>query len=580
MKLTSKTINYTVETVDELLTLAGEENAVVVVTDENRGGTFVYRSANASENNGGTIFNGWCRQYDGAVNVKWFGASKDNTGEFNNSIFEKVLNSFDSVDISKDSFLVTSIVVTRDNLVVFGGGKIYSLTPESIILKIIGNSVCVKDICIDGMDIAKVGLFIVGEKSLILKCHIHNVFSNLETSIGLRLNCNGFNVSGCTIENTNSTSNGIVGTSLGASRCIYADASNISPTFESKIEGNLFKNSYGDDGDNIHISYTNVSSSDSVDTHLKIYNNTFIGFTRRAIKVYGNNTVIYENTVDTGELASQFYGTSITTFGDNNTIRNNNITIRGGFSGIDARPFNKLAPFIFSITDNTILKINNLASSTVTSISCTKPDSAIGSKGIISGNKIIATRDLSIIQNINVQVPVIISNNELIGGIGRFVKIEVSGEGSIITNNTSSTNCSSNALYEIWSPNTILRGNTAYNSATPVNFSSAYMFLITTTATNCIAIDNTFIGTSRYESNLLLQSPLQFGDNNRNIGPLKTSSGQNQCWFGSSSPLSDKQVGNSGDIVYNSTAEVGQPQGWKCVVSGRPGTWIALPLIV
>jgi hypothetical protein len=74
MKLKHNSINYSVTTVDALLTLVGEENDVVVVTDENRGGTFVYRSADSATNNGGTIFNGWTRQYDGAVNVKWFGA--------------------------------------------------------------------------------------------------------------------------------------------------------------------------------------------------------------------------------------------------------------------------------------------------------------------------------------------------------------------------------------------------------------------------------------------------------------------------------------------------------------------------
>lgn len=77
MKITSKTINYTVDTVDDLLSLSGEENAVVVVTDENRGGTFIYRASEVGNDNGGTKFNGWCRQYSGAVNVKWFGAKGD-----------------------------------------------------------------------------------------------------------------------------------------------------------------------------------------------------------------------------------------------------------------------------------------------------------------------------------------------------------------------------------------------------------------------------------------------------------------------------------------------------------------------
>ena len=84
MKITSKTINYTVETVEELSTIVGQENDVIVVTDENRGGTFVYRSAEAGTNNSGTIFNGWVRQYSGAVNVKWFGAKGDGDASFDN----------------------------------------------------------------------------------------------------------------------------------------------------------------------------------------------------------------------------------------------------------------------------------------------------------------------------------------------------------------------------------------------------------------------------------------------------------------------------------------------------------------
>lgn len=73
MKITNKAIKFTVDTVDELLTITGEENQVIVVSDENRGGTFIYRSAKSTVNDGGVTFNGWCRQFGGAVNVKWFG---------------------------------------------------------------------------------------------------------------------------------------------------------------------------------------------------------------------------------------------------------------------------------------------------------------------------------------------------------------------------------------------------------------------------------------------------------------------------------------------------------------------------
>ncbi len=52
---------------------------VCFVKDLDRGGSFIYDSTKVSEDNQGTNFNGWVRQYDGAVNVRWFGANKDRT---------------------------------------------------------------------------------------------------------------------------------------------------------------------------------------------------------------------------------------------------------------------------------------------------------------------------------------------------------------------------------------------------------------------------------------------------------------------------------------------------------------------
>jgi len=72
MKIKHNSINYSVNTVDDLTSLIGEDGDTVVVSDIDRGGTFIYDSTKTAENNGGTVFNGWVRQYGGAVNVKWF----------------------------------------------------------------------------------------------------------------------------------------------------------------------------------------------------------------------------------------------------------------------------------------------------------------------------------------------------------------------------------------------------------------------------------------------------------------------------------------------------------------------------
>ena len=79
--------------IDELLLLNTnkEINTTAIVKDSNRGGVFVYDATQSGVNNGGTIFNGWVRQYDGAVNVKWFGVSETNTASENYDIFQTII---------------------------------------------------------------------------------------------------------------------------------------------------------------------------------------------------------------------------------------------------------------------------------------------------------------------------------------------------------------------------------------------------------------------------------------------------------------------------------------------------------
>ena len=122
MKLTHNTIDYNVNTIAELEALAGEENQVVVVTDENRGGTFIYRSADVATNNGGTIFNGWTRQYDGPVNVKWFGASE--TLVDNSTILNSILLLFKNVTFNNLRLPIANTVnISLDDTVIESGGQ-------------------------------------------------------------------------------------------------------------------------------------------------------------------------------------------------------------------------------------------------------------------------------------------------------------------------------------------------------------------------------------------------------------------------------------------------------------------------
>lgn len=74
-------IAISVDTIENMTAISLPQiGQTTIVRDENRGGMFIYRPTGVA--NGGTIFDSsstgkWCRQYDGAVNVKWFGAKGD-----------------------------------------------------------------------------------------------------------------------------------------------------------------------------------------------------------------------------------------------------------------------------------------------------------------------------------------------------------------------------------------------------------------------------------------------------------------------------------------------------------------------
>ncbi|MBT8307341.1 MAG: hypothetical protein KJN85_10435, partial [Maribacter sp.] len=61
-----------------LLSLIPEEGMTInvnafAIENDGGGGIFKYDETQSDTNNGGTIINGWVRQYTGALNAKWWG---------------------------------------------------------------------------------------------------------------------------------------------------------------------------------------------------------------------------------------------------------------------------------------------------------------------------------------------------------------------------------------------------------------------------------------------------------------------------------------------------------------------------
>lgn len=114
VSITKIDIPAIVETIDELSLVDINKYTTAIVKDINNGGTFIYIASNLAINNGGTIFNGWTRQYDGAVNIKWFGAKGDGITDDRQSIqnaIDYIINTTGGGEIfvPKGTYLIGSL---------------------------------------------------------------------------------------------------------------------------------------------------------------------------------------------------------------------------------------------------------------------------------------------------------------------------------------------------------------------------------------------------------------------------------------------------------------------------------------
>ena len=121
--VTSDQIVVAVETINDF-PANPETGDTVIVKDNNRGGTFIYDATQSAVNNSGTIFNGWVRQYSGAINVKWFGA----VGGIAVAQDTAIQNAINYCSVTKKSLLIPDgefyfyNLIPKSNVTIYGSG--------------------------------------------------------------------------------------------------------------------------------------------------------------------------------------------------------------------------------------------------------------------------------------------------------------------------------------------------------------------------------------------------------------------------------------------------------------------------
>ena len=112
-----------VATVEDLAGIDTNVTLTAIVRDDARGGVFIYDTAKVDENDGGTVYSGWVRQFNGAaVDVRWFGAKCDGITDDSDAINSAL--KFPKVIVS--GVCKVANIVCTNNIELKGDGSLIS----------------------------------------------------------------------------------------------------------------------------------------------------------------------------------------------------------------------------------------------------------------------------------------------------------------------------------------------------------------------------------------------------------------------------------------------------------------------
>ncbi|MEH7483142.1 right-handed parallel beta-helix repeat-containing protein [Neobacillus drentensis] len=235
--------------------------------------------------------------------------------------------------LKNGTFKITEGLTSTENgrTIKTDGAVIVAEKTDIIILTVTGNKnkISVK---LNGNNKAAGGVLIKGAGSEVTNSKIENIYGRNHVAYGIRSETSGgIRVENNIINNIHSTSNGIFGDSIGASRAIFISSTQVA-TSMNIVKNNSIIGVTGEEGDAIQFLF-NGGTKAFLDAKGIIQGNTIKNCSRRAIKVQASNVKVLNNT-HSNTLSINFLPNALNLI---DIIHSNNVIVQG--NTLDARSF-------------------------------------------------------------------------------------------------------------------------------------------------------------------------------------------------------------------------------------------------
>lgn len=263
---------------------------------------------------------------------------KPNSTHDSNILIKQAINEGEKDIVLSEGvhFFSDTLKVTTNNLKISGKGIIKVRDRLPLLIDIKGNNINIT-LNVDGENRLSSVMKLSGGNINVFNSNIKNLNAENKSSVAILINSNGFfSVKNNTINNLYSKPDFKMSNGIGMSRAIAIVRRK--PTIESTlsyISGNNISNIMGEEGDAITLLSKEGDKYSSINTNIS--NNNIFNYSRRAIKIQGENVLISNNNIKNNYRNDYNYNCSysISVYAPKDIIVKNNVIDDSVCSGIN-----------------------------------------------------------------------------------------------------------------------------------------------------------------------------------------------------------------------------------------------------